>query len=503
MTIGRGLGLLLLLPPRGQPGLVGLVGRGGRRWYAAAADGKAAAMAQDVDPEDGKAAASPQTVQGAEPDGSSGTRALVPMTVIYLPPPAWHRPAQPYARIQRPQPMAAAPACPVGAASGPDATAGSGRTSEAPPRGRGALMGRLARMLWPQRQRPARAGAAADAAAPQAEAERLSRATAEKWQGSAAHRVLGAWRRATTALQAVPRDQDWVAWAGAALNEITGYRQVAQLKVRVEASSHEFQVARQRLDAAKAQHRQATQDRIANQREISSLLQRKHLWQDDDVARFTDLYRQEHQAEAAEQQSARELKEAESLVDRRYDALVGAIRERYHEEQIWSDKIRRASTYGTWAVLLANIAALLMAQAIFEPRKRRKIVDGVDERLAATAAEQRAALDRAQAALAARLARQEAAAEQAAQRLQAVSLALAALPPGPGAALEHQAAVDPAQLLRAGGCSDTELDLYYGAAGPAEHPDRKTHTRAEARRLALGGAALGLAAGVLLHWLGN
>lgn len=32
---------------------------------------------------------------------------------------------------------------------------------------------------------------------------------------------------------------------------------------------------------------------------------------------------------------------------------VTAIRERYHEEQLWSDKIRRLSTYGTLVVMVS------------------------------------------------------------------------------------------------------------------------------------------------------
>ncbi|KAJ1719740.1 sensitivity to high expression protein she9, partial [Coemansia biformis] len=261
----------------------------------------------------------------------------------------------------------------------------------------GGIIGQLVRRFWPLRPPAAPASTASDIQAAteaaisdthpvpedtvQQAQDGLARATAEKWQGSFVYRLLGAWRRTTSSVQAIPKDQDWVSWAGAVLNEVTGYQQIAQLKAQVEASGDQFRAARKQLHKVKAQHTQTIKDRIANQREISSLLQRKHLWSEDDVARFTDLYRSEHQSESAEQKSATELKEAESLVDRRYDELVSAIRQRYHEEQIWSDKIRRASTYGTWTVLCMNIIALLMAQAIFEPRKRRKIIAGVEEKL--------------------------------------------------------------------------------------------------------------------------
>ncbi|KAI9500084.1 mitochondrial distribution and morphology family 33, partial [Coemansia spiralis] len=175
---------------------------------------------------------------------------------------------------------------------------------------------------------------------------------------------------------------------GKALNKLTGYDRIAELKTKVETSGAEFHKARQQLEEIKSRHANALKERINSQREINGLLQRKHLWNEDDVARFTSLYRQEHMSETVEQNVGKEVQAAESLADQKYDELVNSIRERYHEEQIWSDKIRRASTYGTWAVLFMNVFALLMAQAIFEPRKRRKIVDGVDERLAAVLDEQ-------------------------------------------------------------------------------------------------------------------
>ncbi|KAJ1886128.1 sensitivity to high expression protein she9, partial [Kickxella alabastrina] len=220
-------------------------------------------------------------------------------------------------------------------------------------------------------------------------------------KGSATDRIMsGAFGRAVESsrqtlnqIRGLPKDDDWVTWLGKALNQITGYNRISDLKNKVEESSSEFKAARHDLDKIKELHARTVQERIANQREINSLLQRKHLWNEDDVARFTGLYKDEHQADMTELSASESLKEAEALVDRRYDQLVETIRERYHEEQIWSDKIRRASTYGTWAVLFMNILALFMAQAIFEPRKRRKIVAGVDEKLTAAIGDQQARID--------------------------------------------------------------------------------------------------------------
>ncbi|KAJ2313417.1 sensitivity to high expression protein she9, partial [Coemansia sp. Cherry 401B] len=371
--------------------------------------------------------------------------------------------------------------------------------------------------------------------AEQKAADALSRLTAEKWQGSAAYRVLGTWRRTLASLRTLPRDDDWVTWAGKSLNSVTGYDRIAQLKLQVEASGEQFHTARRTLDETKSRHTRASKERLANQREINALLQRKHLWTEDDVARFTGLYRDEHQAEGAEAQAADELRDAELLVDRRYDQLVNAIRERYHEEQIWSDKIRRASTYGTWAVLFMNIAALLMAQAIFEPRKRRKIVAGVDERLAEALGEQNARIEGAGTRLELRLAEQEKVAAQMAQHLYNMSAAMdavslrqeagmsglgpQALGPAQQQQQQAQVAVDPTLLLGEDrGYSDTELDMYYAQAQQpstrlplpgsmiwrvaTDKPQQQGYSRAQAAQLAFETVtATGLIAGALAYWL--
>lgn len=230
---------------------------------------------------------------------------------------------------------------------------------------------------------------------------------------------------------------------------MTGYDRISYLKQQVDVSSRQFQQARQNLTETKHQHTQTIQQRINNQREINSLLQRKHLWNDQDVARFTNLYRDEHQAETQERQAREGVKGADKLVDERYDRLVGAIRDRYHEEQIWSDKIRRASTYGTWAVLVMNVAALFLAQAFFEPRKRQKIVDGVDERLGRAMQTQDTRLEESQRQVNERLDRQEQNMMLLGQQLEGVI---------------SQNSQSPSANVMAGldqGYSDTELDMYY------------------------------------------
>lgn len=46
---------------------------------------------------------------------------------------------------------------------------------------------------------------------------------------------------------------------------------------------------------------------------------------------------------------------------------------RYHEEQIWSDKIRSASTYGQMTALGLNLFVFVLAIVLVEPWKRKRL----------------------------------------------------------------------------------------------------------------------------------
>jgi hypothetical protein len=70
--------------------------------------------------------------------------------------------------------------------------------------------------------------------------------------------------------------------------------------------------------------------------------------------------------------------EAEAQVERAFDALMKSILHRYHEEQVWSDKIRSVSTYGSLIVLIVNLVVFLGAIAVVEPWKRKRLVKGLE-----------------------------------------------------------------------------------------------------------------------------
>jgi sensitive to high expression protein 9, mitochondrial len=139
--------------------------------------------------------------------------------------------------------------------------------------------------------------------------------------------------------------------------------------------------SRQAVREAKEEYQAAIARRSASQREVNELLQRKHAWAPSDLERFTELYRSDHANELAEASAHERLAQAERVADEAQAQLARSILARYHEEQIWSDKIRRASTWGTWGLMGFNVLLFIVVQLGLEPWKRRRLVGGFEEKV--------------------------------------------------------------------------------------------------------------------------
>jgi sensitive to high expression protein 9 len=123
------------------------------------------------------------------------------------------------------------------------------------------------------------------------------------------------------------------------------------------------------------------QKRSDSQREVNSLLERKSTWTDTDVSRFTALVRQDHALEQEEARAKAAVAQTEDEVEREFSALMRSILARYHEEQVWSDKIRSVSTYGQLAVLGVNVLVFVLAIILVEPWKRRRLMQAFERKV--------------------------------------------------------------------------------------------------------------------------
>ncbi|RSH83942.1 sensitivity to high expression protein she9 [Saitozyma podzolica] len=160
---------------------------------------------------------------------------------------------------------------------------------------------------------------------------------------------------------------------GLRINEVTGYREVEALKDLVAERESQLSKLRESARAAKVAYDEAVSHRATSQSSVNTLLERKHAWTDSDVSRFATLVRADHASNLAVTTSSAALSSAEAAADRAFSDLMQAILRRYHEEQVWSDKIRSVSTYANLVGLVVNLVVFLGAVVVVEPWKRRKV----------------------------------------------------------------------------------------------------------------------------------
>jgi sensitive to high expression protein 9, mitochondrial len=125
--------------------------------------------------------------------------------------------------------------------------------------------------------------------------------------------------------------------------------------------------AKRTLDAAHAQQASA-------QKEVVGLLERKHSWSAADLERYMALIRSEHINDQAVQAAKDSVLAADTSLEEARSQLEKKERSQYHEEQIWSDTIRRNSTWVTFGLMGLNIFLLLTSLVIIDPWRRRRLV---------------------------------------------------------------------------------------------------------------------------------
>lgn len=171
--------------------------------------------------------------------------------------------------------------------------------------------------------------------------------------------------------------------AGQHINNYTGtdYSGIEAIKHEISAQEAKVDACHSTIATARATHSNAHAKQAASQKEIVSLLERKSSWSPEDLERYMSLVRSEHGHEQAIQAAKDGLEMAERDLESARAELERLERKQYHEEQIWSDTIRRNSTWVTFGLMGLNIFLLLAQIAIFEPWRRRRIVKEVQKAL--------------------------------------------------------------------------------------------------------------------------
>ncbi|KFZ14647.1 hypothetical protein V501_03146 [Pseudogymnoascus sp. VKM F-4519 (FW-2642)] len=176
------------------------------------------------------------------------------------------------------------------------------------------------------------------------------------------------------------------------LNDLTGYSGIEALKRTITAHEQHLESSQEEVRVSRQNYKQLVADRAASQREVTTLLARKDTWTPIDLERFTSLYRSDHGNEHAVTEAAQRLADAERTAEQAGSRLNAAILARYHEEQIWSDKIRRMSTWGTWGLMGVNVLLFLVFQFGFEPWRRERLTKGFEDKVLAALEREREVL---------------------------------------------------------------------------------------------------------------
>jgi sensitive to high expression protein 9 len=103
------------------------------------------------------------------------------------------------------------------------------------------------------------------------------------------------------------------------------------------------------------------------------------------------LIRSEHINDRAVREAKEAADAAEAALEEARSYLEKRERAQYHEEQIWSDTIRRNSTWVTFGLMGVNIFLLLLSLLILEPWRRKRMVREIKTALEAQQATAEAA----------------------------------------------------------------------------------------------------------------
>jgi sensitive to high expression protein 9 len=170
-----------------------------------------------------------------------------------------------------------------------------------------------------------------------------------------------------------------LAVAGQRINEFTGTDYSGIEALRREIRDHERLVEARRAAVADARvaAEGAAAERAGAQAEVVALLERKPAWSAGDLERYMARLREGHALEARDRGAREGLERAERRLDEARARLDERVRARYHEEQVWSDTIRRNATWWTVGLMGLNVAILLVNVVAVEPWRRRRLVEEI------------------------------------------------------------------------------------------------------------------------------
>ena len=165
------------------------------------------------------------------------------------------------------------------------------------------------------------------------------------------------------------------------INKITGLSagKLNELKNSVQETEISFNESKKQLIECRRLYEDAVKERSQVQGEINVLLQRKSEWSENDVERFSEIYKKEHSLKELEKKAKQNCINQESVVDSQQTSFLQSLRLVYSEENMLANKARVVNTYVTWGLIALNSSIFLISTLMIEPNKRKKFEERVQK----------------------------------------------------------------------------------------------------------------------------
>lgn len=151
-----------------------------------------------------------------------------------------------------------------------------------------------------------------------------------------------------------PRIKQQLESLGKRWNAYSGYEEVLEAKAQVLESEVELKQLREEQSLLRQEYMKAVSRRAGSQQTVNKLLQRREDWSDADLNAYMDLVKSEHVEARGEREATERYESIGQRVNAAWDDVVRKTLERYHQEQIWSDRVRAGSTYGSMIIAGLN-----------------------------------------------------------------------------------------------------------------------------------------------------
>lgn len=158
-------------------------------------------------------------------------------------------------------------------------------------------------------------------------------------------------------------------------NEHSGTHEISKLKDLVNHSSLQFDNQQRLVTEARKAVDTALSAWEQSQRQHSQLLSSRDKWTSDQAIQFAKLLENEVQIRNNLEIAKSDLSNKEIQLSQYQFEYMNNLRKRYHEEQVWTDKWRILSTYGTWGLIGLNSVVFLVSQYMFRIREVQRMKD--------------------------------------------------------------------------------------------------------------------------------